>query len=90
MILVIAPSRLGSFLSFKRRRPLEVLVSFTEAVELIPYHQFIEEIFDIRSEQYKDWQKDDWLCTQCITKLLSDNVQAWFDERITKAVTTTD
>lgn len=84
MILAIAPSRMGSYLSFERR-PLESLVSFAEAVESIPYPQFIEEIFDIRSERYKDWSKDDWLCTQCMTKLLSDNIQAWFDERITKS-----
>lgn len=82
MILAITPSRLGSFLSFERRRPLELLVSFTEAIESISYPQFIEEIFDIRSAQYKNWKKDDWLCTHCITKLLSDNVHAWFDDRI--------
>ncbi|KAG8214520.1 hypothetical protein J3R82DRAFT_9579 [Butyriboletus roseoflavus] len=84
MILAITPSRLGSFLSLEGRRPLELLVSFTEAVKSIPYPQFIEEIFNIRSERYKDWKKDEWLCTHCMTKLLSDNVQAWFDERTTK------
>lgn len=77
-------------MSFERRRPLGLLVSFTEAVESIPYPQFIEEVFDIRSEWYKDWKKDDWLCTHCMTKLLSDNIQTWFDGRVTKADATTD
>ena len=51
----------------------------------------VEEIFDARSEQYKDWKKDDWLCTHCMAKLLSDNIRAWFDERIlTEAGATID
>ncbi|KAF8443021.1 hypothetical protein L210DRAFT_3153298 [Boletus edulis BED1] len=85
MILAITPSRLGSFLSFEKRRPLEMLISFTEAIESIPYPQFIEEIFDVRSEGYKDWKKEDWLCTHCMTKMLSGNIQTWFDERATGA-----
>lgn len=54
------------------------------------YSQFIEENFDVRSGRYKEWKGDDWLCTQCVTKLLSDNIQAWFDRRIqTEADVTT-
>ncbi|KAF8546736.1 hypothetical protein OG21DRAFT_1577578 [Imleria badia] len=34
-------------------------------------------------KRYKDWKKDDWLCTHYMTKLLSDNIQTWFDENIT-------
>ncbi|KAH0831976.1 hypothetical protein J3R83DRAFT_12875 [Lanmaoa asiatica] len=87
MTLAIAPSRLGSFVSFERRRPLKWLVLFTEAVESNPYPQFIEEVIGIRSKRYKDWNKDHWLCTH---KFLSDNIQAWFDERVTKADATAD
>lgn len=86
MVLVISPSRLQSFLSFETRRSLELLLSFTEVIESVPYPQLIEEIFDIRSEQYKDWKKGDWLCTHCMTKLLSDNIQTWFDGRMTLKV----
>ncbi|KAG9315864.1 hypothetical protein JVU11DRAFT_3513 [Chiua virens] len=84
MVLVLPPSRLWSFLLFNRRSPLEFLVIFAEALGSIPYHVFIEEIFDVRSGRYKNWDKDDWLCTHCMSKLLSDNVQTWFDGKIMK------
>lgn len=57
MILAIVPSCLASFLLSETTRPLESLLSFTEAIGSISYPRFIEEV---RSERYKDWKKDEW------------------------------
>ncbi|KIJ64403.1 hypothetical protein HYDPIDRAFT_111714 [Hydnomerulius pinastri MD-312] len=79
MILYTHPSRfIEDFLKREDKRTLDTVLSFADMYESTPYTQFVGEVFDLRSEVYKDWKREDWVCTQCMRGLLSDTINTWF------------
>ncbi|KAH7913801.1 hypothetical protein BJ138DRAFT_1124096 [Hygrophoropsis aurantiaca] len=45
--------------------------------EFAPTMIILEEIFELKTEAYKSWEKDDWMCTDCLTTLVTDHLHVW-------------
>lgn len=49
------------------------------------YEYVVQDLLDsdYKTPEYEDWSSDDWLCTECLTKFLKDNLHLWLlDKKI--------
>ncbi|KAL0062023.1 hypothetical protein AAF712_011101 [Marasmius tenuissimus] len=47
--------------------------------QLNVYEYIVQDILDgdYKQTEFKDWKKDDWICTDCLTKVLEENLHLW-------------
>jgi len=45
------------------------------------YTSFLQEIHDIRISEFHTWDKQDWLCLQCLRKIIQAHLHLWLLER---------
>ncbi|KAJ7596044.1 hypothetical protein C8J56DRAFT_1116448 [Mycena floridula] len=45
------------------------------------YETLMQEIFDIKSDEFVNWTPEDWLCTDCFKHLLSSHLHIWLLQR---------
>jgi len=40
--------------------------------------QLIGGLFEYKTQDYDAWNKDDWLCEQCLEKFIRDHLHLWY------------
>ncbi|KAH7913800.1 hypothetical protein BJ138DRAFT_1124095 [Hygrophoropsis aurantiaca] len=43
----------------------------------IEYGHLLDEIFKLKTEAYANWKEEDWMCVECLTKLIKAHVHVW-------------
>jgi len=46
-----------------------------------PHCAIMPEIFQLKSPEFDNWEAEDWLCTDCVKKLLSAHLHLWLLEQ---------
>jgi hypothetical protein len=52
------------------------------------YTTFLQEIHDVRTSEFDTWDKQDWLCLQCVEETIQSHLHLWFLEHKRKGMST--
>ncbi|KAH7923083.1 hypothetical protein BV22DRAFT_1036762 [Leucogyrophana mollusca] len=56
-------------------------VGFNQACSATPWPILIGEVFDQKTEAYDLWNKDDWICRDCLEIFLKNHLHLWYLEK---------
>lgn len=51
---------------------------FTTVLRETSAAELVEGLFDYKTPAYYTWNKEDWLCRQCLEKLMRDHLHIWY------------
>ncbi|EGN98506.1 hypothetical protein SERLA73DRAFT_183555 [Serpula lacrymans var. lacrymans S7.3] len=74
----ILPSSLSGHLKGLLIRNVSELGPFSDAVKLISFATLFDEIWDQKTPSYGHWDKQDWLCDDCVMVFIREHLHLWW------------
>ena len=63
------------------RTTTEFLVQQLESVGPEAYTKLMSDLFDLKTSEFDNWDKSDWLCEECLKKFISAHLHLWLLDR---------
>ena len=56
---------------------------FNSVVKQTSLEQLIEGLFEYKTPAYSTWNKEDWLCEECLEKFVREHLHIWYvDQKV--------